>query len=157
MRALLTTFGQMERDLTQVANPKFLGLTTSPVNVSIADGATMLQLARVAPASADRPTEVQTVYYRVVEGTLIRQATAGAAGVRSHAYRPPRNGAPARPGAADAGTDLVTERRLGRSEYPAGSPAARAAGEPARSSPGVEVTLERNDGQIFRRVLLVGA
>ena len=26
MRAMLVAFGQMERDLSQVANPKFLGL-----------------------------------------------------------------------------------------------------------------------------------
>ena len=82
VRALLTTFGQMERDLSQVTNPKFLGLSQSPVIVSAADGATLLQLARIAPATADRPTEVQTVYYRVVDGTLTRQATAALPGSR---------------------------------------------------------------------------
>jgi type II secretory pathway component PulJ len=75
VRALLTTFGQMERDLAQVTNPKFLGLATSPITVSVADGTTMLQLARIAPSAPDRPTEVQTVVYRVVDGTLVRQAS----------------------------------------------------------------------------------
>jgi len=75
VRALLTTFGQMERDLAQVSNPKFLGLNVSPITVSVADGAMMLQLARIAPPAPDRPTEVQTVFYRVVDGTLMRHAS----------------------------------------------------------------------------------
>ena len=83
VRALLTTFGQLERDLSQVTNPKFLGLSQSPVIISAADGSTLLQLARIAPATADRPTEVQTVYYRVIDGTLTRQATAALPGFQT--------------------------------------------------------------------------
>ena len=75
VRSLLTAFGQMERDLTQVANPAFLGLTTSPLNIGVADGGQVIELARVASPVADRATEVQTVFYRVVDGTLVRQAT----------------------------------------------------------------------------------
>jgi general secretion pathway protein J len=155
VRALLTAFGQMERDLAQVTNPKFLGLTASPVNVSIADGTTMLQLARVAPTSADRPTEVQTVYYRVVEGTLIRQATA------------------ALPAFETTPTDrLESARLLGQVRLmqvrtwsanggwvDPNIPQDTSGAPPGANSvvPGVEVTIERENGRIFRRVLLVGA
>ena len=75
VRSLLTTFGQMERDLTQVTNPAFLGLAFSPLNIGVADGGQVIELARVASPVADRATEVQTVFYRVVDGSLVRQAT----------------------------------------------------------------------------------
>ncbi len=156
VRALLTTFGQMERDLSQVTNPKFLGLTQSPVIVSAADGSTLLQLARIAPATADRPTEVQTVYYRVIDGTLTRQATA------------------ALPGFQTIPTDRLESARLltnvrtlyVRTWSPNGGwvdpnvvqdPAGGTATAANAVIPGVEVTIERGDGKTFRRVLLVGA
>ncbi len=75
IRSLLTTFGQMERDLTQVTNPVFLGLAFSPLNIGVADGGQVIELARVASPVPDRATEVQTVFYRVVDGSLVRQAT----------------------------------------------------------------------------------
>ncbi len=156
VRALLTTFGQMERDLSQVTNPKFLGLSQSPVVVSVAGGSTLLQLARIAPATTDRPTEVQTVFYRVVDGTLTRQATA------------------ALPGFQTIPTDRLETARLltnvrtlyVRTWSPNGGwvdpnvAQDPAGGAPAAANavvPGVEVTIERGDGKTFRRVLLVGA
>ena len=154
VRALLTTFGQMERDLAQVTNPKFVGLTTPSIQVSVADGATMLQLARVAPPAPDRPTEVQTVYYRVVDGTLMRQATA------------------ALPAFEMTPTDRLESARLldkvrlmqVRTWSPTvgwvdpNVPQDTSGGAPAANAvvPGVEVTIERENGRIFRRVLLVG-
>ena len=48
-RAMLVTFGQMERDLTQVANPAFLGLLTSPLNVRPVDGAMMIEITPSQP------------------------------------------------------------------------------------------------------------
>ena len=60
VRSLLTAFGQMERDLTQVANPAFLGLITSPLNIGVADGGQVIELARVAKPgrrSCDRSTD----------------------------------------------------------------------------------------------------
>ena len=154
VRALLTTFGQLERDLAQVTNPKFVGLTTPSIQVSVADGATMLQLARVAPPAPDRPTEVQTVYYRVVDGTLMRQATA------------------ALPAFEMTPTDRLESARLldkvrlmqVRTWSPTvgwvdpNVPQDTSGGAPAANAvvPGVEVTIERENGRIFRRVLLVG-
>lgn len=163
VRSLLTAFGQMERDLTQVTNPVFLGLTVSPLNIRVIDGAQVIELARVASPVADRATEVQTVFYRVVDGTLMRQAT------------PPLPGF----GRTDA-ESFETARLLGKVQsmsvrvwqVPTGwvSPfdsdasqptsAPRPPGVPPQAreaAPGVEVTLLRTDGKTFRRVFLVGA
>ena len=157
VRALLTAFGQMERDIGQVPNPAFLGLATSPLNVRMADGAEMLELARVAPAVPDRATEVQTVYYRVVEGTLMRQAT------------------PPLPGFERTESDRFETARLlpdvqamririwqtgigwvSAFDRP-DTEANPAPGGRSQPPSGIEVTLERNNGKQFRRVFLVGA
>ena len=154
VRSLLTTFGQMERDLTQVTNPVFLGLTTSPLNIGVADGGEVIELARVASPVADRATEVQTVFYRVVDGSLMRQAT------------------PPLPAFDRAdGERFETARLLGNVQsmtvrvwqVPTGwespfRPDGSSAPPPGvLAAPGVEVTLLRTDGKKFRRVFLVGA
>ena len=159
-RAMLVAFGQMERDLSQVANPDFLGLAASPLNVRPADGAMMIEIARVAAAVPDRATEVQTVYYRVVDGTLVRQAT------------------PPLPHFQPTNSDAIENARLignvrsmdvriwrtgvGWVGSDAGSEAAAASAAPAtggrnQPAPGVEVTLTRTDGRTYRRVFLVSA
>jgi general secretion pathway protein J len=157
VRALLTAFGQMERDIGQVPNPAFLGLATSPINVRMVDGVELLELSRVAPVVPDRATEVQTVYYRVVEGTLMRQAT------------------PPLPGFERTDSDRFETARLLNSVQamririwqqsigwvPAfdrpDTEATPAPGGRSQIPPGIEVTLERSDGKQFRRVFLVGA
>ena len=156
VRALLTAFGQMERDLAQVSNPKFLGLNVSPITVSVADGAMMLQLARIAPPAPDRPTEVQTVFYRVVDGTLMRQAS------------------PALPAFEPTSAERLESARLvdkvrlmqirtwsqGAGWIDPSVSQDASGGAPANAPavvPGVEVTIERTNGRIYRRVLLVGA
>ena len=152
VRSLLTAFGQMERDLTQVANPVFLGLATSPLNFGVADGGQVIELARVASPVADQATEVQTVFYRVVDGTLVRQAT------------------PPLPAFDRANAERFETARLLNKvqsmsvriwQVPAGwvSPfSTEGSGVQAgREPPGIEVTLLRTDGKTFRRVFLVGA
>lgn len=155
VRALLTAFGQLERDLAQVTNPKFLGLTTSPIMISASDGAIVLQMIRIAPATADRPTEVQTVSYRVIEGTLMRQATA------------------ALPTFERTPSDKLETARLVRDvkvmrvrtwsvngawiDPAVGDEASAQPQAAAAVVPGVEITLERENGRTFRRVMLVGA
>jgi general secretion pathway protein J len=159
-RAMLVAFGQMERDLSQLANPDFLGLAATPLNVRPADGAMMIEVARVAVPVPDRATEVQTVYYRVVDGTLVRQATPPLpyfqpssseaienarliGNVRSMDVRIWRTGVgwvPPSDGAASAATP--------------GGPAPTGRNQPA---PGIEVTLTRTDGRTYRRVFLVSA
>lgn len=159
-RAMLVAFGQMERDLSQVANPDFLALTASPLNVRPADGAMMIEIARVAAPVPDRATEVQTVYYRVVDFTLVRQATPALphfqatnaevfenarllGNIRSmdvRVWRPGIGWAPPGDGADGSATP--------------GAPAPTGRNQPA---PGIEVTLTRTDGRTFRRVFLVSA
>ena len=154
VRSLLTTFGQMERDLTQVANPAFLGLTTSPLNIGVADGGEVIELARVASPVADRATEVQTVFYRVVDGSLVRQAT------------------PPLPAFDRADAERFETARLMNNvqsmtvrvwQVPTGwvspfrSDGSSAQPPVVQAAPGVEVTLLRTDGKKFRRVFLVGA
>ena len=158
-RAMLVAFGQMERDLSQVASPDFLGLTFAPLNVRPADGATMIEVARVAVPVPDRATEVQIVYYRVVDNTLVRQAM------------------PPLPSFQSTNTDTLESARLvanvrsmdvrlwrpgvgwvplgeGGDGGTAGAPAPAARGQ---LPPGIEVTLTRTDGRTYRRVFLVTA
>ena len=157
---MLVAFGQMERDFSQVVNPAFLRLSSSPLNIRPVDGAMMIELARVAVPVPDRPTEVQTVYYRVVEGTLVRQAT------------------PALPYFQRTNTEQFENARLlggiqsmdvriwqpGVGWAPPGdrvdasAPPGSPAGAPRNQAPpGLEVILTRTDGRSFRRVFLVNA
>ena len=156
VRSLLTAFGQMERDLTQVTNPTFLGLTTSPLNLGVADGGQVIELARVASPVADRATEVQTVFYRVVDGSLVRQAT------------------PPLPAFDRANAEnFETARLMGNiqsmsvriwqvptgwvSPFNADASGTQPTAPTLAAPPGIEVTLSRTDGKQFRRVFLVGA
>ena len=170
VRSLLTTFGQMERDLTQVTNPAFLGLTTSPLNVRVVDGGQLIELARVASPVVDRATEVQTVFYRVVDGTLMRQATPPlpafdrANAENFETARLLRNVQSMSVRVWQVPTGWVSpfesdaNQETQQTQAPPTVPGAPAAPQPARTAPpGVEVTLLRTDGKIFRRVFLVGA
>ena len=140
-RAMLVAFGQMERDLSQVANPAFLGLTTSPLNVRPADGAMMIEIARVAAPVPDRATEVQTVYYRVVDFTLVRQATPALPYFQRDEHRGVRERTAARKHPVDGRARLAAGHRLDsarrrrrRLRYPGRSRAARGATSPRRAS-----------------------
>jgi len=156
VRSLLTAFGQMERDLTQVTNPTFLGLATSPLNIGVADGGQVIELARVASPVADRATEVQTVFYRVVDGSLVRQAT------------------PPLPAFDRANAEnFETARLMGNiqsisvrvwqvpsgwvSPFKPDASGTQPTEHTLATPPGIEVTLLRTDGKQFRRVFLVGA
>lgn len=159
-RAMLVAFGQMERDLSQVVNPDFLGLASSPLNVRPAGGAMMIEVARVAPAVPDHATEVQAVYYRVVDGTLVRQA------------------APPLPYFQSSNSEAIESARLmgnvrsmdvrvwrtgvgwvqpGENTEGSAAPGVPAPTRRNQPSPGIEVTLTRTDGRIYRRVFLVSA
>ena len=161
VRSLLTAFGQMERDLTQVANPAFLGLTTSPLNIGVADGGQVIELARVASPVADRATEVQTVFYRVVDGTLVRQATpplpafdrANAENFETARLMGQVQSIAVRVWQVPTGWVSPFNPDASGTQPTGTQPTARSPAVP----PGIEVTVLRTDGKQFRRVFLVGA
>jgi general secretion pathway protein J len=158
VRALLTTFGQMDRDLAQTINPTLFAMTTSPVTVTTIGGQPALSITRLAPVEPDAPTALQVIGYRVEGGYLIRSAS-----------RPMR-------GRGALAAEEITNVRLLESvktlrlrvwrdnigwvdplspDTPATAPVVP--GQTTALVPaGVEVTLERNDGKVFRKVLLVG-
>jgi general secretion pathway protein J len=160
IRALLTVFGQMERDLAHIVQPTFLGLRESPLVARVADGATLLELARVAPAGPQQPIEVQTVYYRVVEGTLMRQASPPMARFAATNVGEMQN-------ARLLGNVTSMDVRLWRTGFGWLSPGEIGDASPPPTgtappradefAPGVELTLTRTDGKVFRRVFMVGA
>jgi len=162
VRSLLIVFGQLERDLAGTINPRFFARTTSPVGVTTVAGQPALAITRIAPLPTDGATALQVVGYRVDEGVLVRSASrpmrgrgALAAeeitnvrileGVKSLRVRLWREGLgwidPLAPGTATPVTSAAP---------PVGQPGA------VFVPTGVEVTLERNDGKLYRRVLLVG-
>ena len=156
-RAMLVAFGQMERDLAQVANADFLRLGVSPLNIRPVDGAMMIEVARVAAPVPDRATEVQTVYYRVVEGTLVRQATPPLP-----YFQPTNTGAFENArllGNVRAMDIRVWRPGIGWAPPGESSESPTAPGTPSAGrnlvAPGIEVILTRTDGRSFRRVFLV--
>lgn len=160
VRALLTAFGQLERDLAQVTTPAVFGLTSSPVLVRPSVDGPVLEILRIAPTTVVAPTSVQTVFWRVADGALLRQVS------------PPRRSF--EPGENEQlasvpllGNVRAIRLRLWR-DVAWVDPLAAGAAEPPPTLPpgtpgllvpvpqGVELTVERTDGRIFRRVLLVG-
>lgn len=158
VRALLAAFGQMERDLAQIVTPSLVGLSSSPVVVRASSQGPVLEVLRTAANDGRAPTALQTVFYRVDDGRLIRQASA-----------------PRRTLAAQAEEQLSSARLLDRvkgirirlwrdvawadpliggAEPPAPPPNLPGVVVPVPQ--GVEIVVERNDGRLFRRVLLVG-
>jgi len=125
----------------------------------------VLQLVRIAPAAAGESASLQQVFYRVTDGTLLRQATPAAAtvttaletidadtlstvrllsAVKSLRVREWRDGS----GWIDSGW-------VNQSSSEAAPPPVGAAPQ-WQATPGLEILLERTDGHVFRRVLLVG-
>ena len=152
VRALLTVFGQVERDLAQTAPPSFFALAVPAVRVRQGADGQVLELVRIAPQGEAEATSVQIVFYRVSDGALWRQSS------------PPSRAF----GAVDVGklsnVKLLGEVkslrvRLWRDQLgwvePGADAAPPAPGAP-QMPPGLEFTIERNDGKVYRRVVLVG-
>jgi len=157
VRALLTAFGQLDRDVAHTINPILFAFTTSPVNVITIGGQPALSIMRLAPAEADQPTALQTVGYRVEDGFLVRSASR-----------------PMRGRGAIAAEDVTNVRVLDRVKSlrlrvwrdgqgwvdPLASETVTPPPVPGLSAPlvppGIEVTVERNDGKVFRKVVLAG-
>ena len=160
VRALLTAFGQLERDLAQITAPAVFGLRSSPVLVRPSSAGPVLEIQRIAPTTVVAPTSIQTVFWRVADGALVRQVSA-----------PRRTFEPAPEEQLSSAPLLSNVRairvRLWR-DVAWVDPLATGAAEPPPMAPpgtpgllvpvpqGVELTVERTDGRLFRRVLLVG-
>jgi general secretion pathway protein J len=162
VRALLTVFGQMERDLAQIATPGMFALQMSPVAVRQAGGSVVMEVVRVAPAAANSAASaLQTIYYRVDEGVLIRQASTptrehGAAGSQEAQLSTAQMLKEVKSLRVRVWREVGWVDPVGAGEAP---PQAVPPGTPGASipvPPGLEVVVERNDGRLFRRVLLVG-
>ena len=152
-RALLTAFGQLDRDVAAAANPLFIGSREPTVRLrQEANGSSTLEILRIAPAQPDGITRVQTVIWRLLDGALVRQA------------------GPALTELGPVGADqwqsaalIGGVRSLRARAWQAGSgwaepgnlPAAPVGGASA-TPPGIEVVLDRADGTRLRRVLVVG-
>lgn len=161
VRALLTVFGQLDRDLAQTINPTFFALTTPPVTILTIGGQPALSITRLAPGEADAPSALQVIGYRLEDGFLVRSASL-----------------PMRGRGAVAAEEITNVRLLGGikslrvrvwndqqgtwvdplvTQTPAAvRPAVPGQIVPSLTPPGVEISVERNDGTVFRKVFLVG-
>ncbi len=148
VRTLLVVFGQIERDLAQVVNTNFVPLLSPPLNV-FADEPVGFELMRFAPTTPGAATAVQTVVYEFRDSKLMRFASApmNSVGTASRSQMVPV-------------TLLSNVRALqlrvwqpGRGWVPAAA-AGLGAGQAAPA--GLEIVLELDNGQQYRRVLLVG-
>jgi len=162
-RALLAAFGQFERDLAQIARPEFFGLTDTPVQVRLAASGPVLEIVRIAaPGAEGGSTRVQTIFWRVGDGYLLRQSSPAVttlgpisseqlgsvrllADVKAIRVRVWREG-------NSAWSDALDPANSGAPVAPPGTPGAIVVPLPQ----GLELTIERADGKTYRRVALVG-
>lgn len=152
VRALLTAFGQLERDLAHVANPTLFALASDPVQVRLATGGPVLEIVRIAPPDASGALAVQQVFYRVADGALLRQATPATRVLRPFEAAEFSNAQLLR---------NVTAMRVrlwqsGAGWVAPGQPGPQPPGQAVGPLQGVEVSVDRADGKTYRRVLLVG-
>jgi general secretion pathway protein J len=145
VRALLTGFGQMDRDLAHAVSPLLVLSGASPVSVQTVDGSPALQILRFSEPLADGGSAVQEVTYAVVDGVLMRQCSAPARSVQGAAS--------AAPSTARLLTGVASMQvRVWRVNEGWIVPAPNDVTVP----PGIEVVVKRSDGTSLRRVLLVG-
>jgi len=153
VRALLTVFGQAERDLAQVAVPTLFALPTPAVRVVQEAQGVRLEVVRIAPADESEASALQTVSYRVQEGALWRETTPPTRLFRT--FTPEEH----------VSIKLLDNVRALRVRvwghtggWVEGLSATNAPPQPGAPAvpPGVELTIERTDGTVYRRVALVG-
>jgi len=161
IRALLTAFGQLDRDLAQTINPTLFALSVSPITVTTIGGQPALSITRLAPVEDNKPTALQVIGYRVEDGYLVRSASQPMRGrgavaaeeitnvrvlgnVKSFRIRVYRDGL----GWIDPFSSDATQ--------PPPAPGTVPGSVASLVPPGIEVTVERNDGKQYRKVLLVG-
>ena len=159
VRALLTVFGQVERDLAHTASPSLFALAVPAVRVQVGADGQVLELVRIAPRTEGEATAVQIVMYRVTDGVLWRRSSPPAKAFGAVDLEKMSNVQLL--GAVKSLRVRVWRDQQGWSEFGAGA-GADAAGTPGVPAtplampPGLEFTIERNDGKVYRRVVLVG-
>lgn len=156
VRALLTVFGQLERDVAHLASAKLFALSTPAMRVVTQTGGPTLELVRRAAGSDTDPTAIQTITYALRDGVLWRDATA-----------------PTQRLGADQGQALSSVPMLeavqalrirfwipGQGWLEGGSlvtsPPVGAADDAVLTPQGVEFTVERSNGHVYRRVVVAG-
>lgn len=153
VRALLTVFGQVERDLAHVARPTLFALTEPALRVAIDSEGQSLELTRMAPTHQRDVTALQTVIYRVTDGALWRQSTAPTQMLGSPEADKRSNVKLL--GDVKALRIRLWQTRVGWTDPASADEAPPAPGAPALA-PGLEFTIERSNGAVYRRVVLVG-
>ncbi len=152
-RALLTVFGQLDRDLATAANPQFIGATTPTLTLATAsDGNVAIQLQRLAPPGPDGASRIQSVIWQLEGDTLVRQSSPPATRIAPVAAESWQN-AVLLTGVTRLRARLWRNGQGWTTEAPAPTPPGTAVENP----PGLEIEIERSDGSTLRRVLMVGA
>jgi general secretion pathway protein J len=144
VRAVLTGFGQMERDLAH-AIPTLVAAGGPAVSVQIVDGGPTLRILRFSEPLPDGASAVQQVIYSVTDGVLLRQCSPPARSLQTVFS--------ATPAAARLVPNVASMQvRVWRLNEGWVVPAPNDPTVP----PGVEVVVTRSDGTTLRRVMPVG-
>jgi general secretion pathway protein J len=151
IRAMLTTFGQMEVDLAQLANPAFITLPLQPISMR-EGGQGALEIVRFAPIESDQASAIQRVVYSLKDGQLSREVSTA---VRSPGLlaQAPLSAAPL---LSNVRMMQVRVWLAGQGWADANGGVAPTPDNPFAVPQGIEVTLERNDGTRVRRVMVTG-
>lgn len=166
VRALLSAFGQLERDLAHTAQPGLFALTASPIAVRPSAAGPVLQVLRLAPADENTPSALQTVYWSVADGALLRQATPPlrefAASVPAEQWTSARllrdvKSLRVRVWSEAGWIDPAADGSLppAAAPPPSPNPPPTVVGDALRVPAGIEFIVERRNGARLRRVLLV--
>lgn len=154
IRALLTAFGQVERDLANAASPTLFGVSGPSVGVRQTTDGPVFELLRLAPVNDGDAAAIQTVTYQVTDRALWRRSS------------PPARAFNAQDSDKLTNVRLLTDVKTMRLRVwmegaqgwidPGAESQPVAPGVPMPRPAGLEFTVERVDGKIYRRVVLVG-
>jgi len=150
LRAMLTVFGQLELDLAHTVNPIFIALGANPIRVRGAGG-NELEIIRFAPVREDEASALLVVVYRIEGGQLVRDVTPPLRTISALDQAQ----SSAVPLLANVKSMRVRVWRAGQGWLDATAGQVQTPDSPL-PPPGVEVTLERDNGTTLRRVLVTG-